>query len=76
MPATAASRPATSRARQPRHRTSNPEATARRMPVQSASVSTPARRSEGTSPIDQPRVKTWQVALGFLALLCSGIDLG
>ncbi|MHA7833482.1 MAG: hypothetical protein ACX94A_03260 [Algiphilus sp.] len=35
-----------------------------------------AAGSGKTSAQDQVRVKPWQVALGMLALLCSGIDLG
>lgn len=36
----------------------------------------PSAQSGKASPQEQAKVKPWQVALGMLALLCSGIDLG
>ncbi|WP_420428793.1 hypothetical protein [Algiphilus sp.] len=35
-----------------------------------------AAQADKAAPREQAKVKPWQVALGLLALLCSGIDLG
>jgi hypothetical protein len=40
------------------------------------SASTARKRREHTGETVQPRAKLWHIALGMIALLCSGIDLG
>lgn len=56
-------------------------ATGRATPTALAHASVPAtvtarKRRERTGETAQPRAKLWHIAVGMIALLCSGIELG
>lgn len=65
----------------PRNTTLRRSASSRATPAGRAQAYAPAvatarKRRERTGETVQPRAKLWQVALGMIALLCSGIELG
>jgi len=77
MPVTAPPRPASRSFRPRRGRVRALPGTAGRVQAHRRTIDADATRlTDQPGTHEQPRVKPWQVALGFLALLCSGIDLG
>ena len=76
MSAHAHSAPCNRKLRPRRHRSPlSRERQAPQAPLPLAPPARPLRAEEQTAQV-QTAVKPWQVALGVLALLCSGIDLG